>query len=119
VLRRKLKMPIKLLPCGCEIDEETGPITSCADCEKDWIVAPKGTNLLGSAECDSSISDALGLDQVRSTEYLLRTLADIADKLVDRCNYDGHGHEEIRYSIIGARNRADSLHKIHSKLVKK
>ena len=69
------------------------------------------------AELEENIKSALGLDEPRTTEDLLITLANAVDKiLLGRHNYDGHGHENIRYAVNDAIKRAEILLEIHLNL---
>jgi len=64
-----------------------------------------------------TVKNSLGLDELRTTEDLLRTLADAVDTiLLGQHNYDGHGHENIRYAVNDAIKRAEKLHEIHLSL---
>lgn len=42
----EITMPIKTLPCGCEVCGKTGPITSCVICEEDWSWPDRSDTLL-------------------------------------------------------------------------
>ena len=68
-------------------------------------------------ELEEKIENALGLDEPRTTEDLLRTLSDAVDTiLLGHHNYDGQGHENLRYAVNDATNRAKILHEIHLNL---
>lgn len=99
------------IPCTACLEAGDGTCVRCG--EKVVHVSHRTSDALGSAELAGSIACCLGLGKSRPTKYLLDTLADLADKLIDRCNYDDHGHEEMRYTINEARERSKELHEIH------
>lgn len=86
---------------------------SCANCHEDYSLRDGCDPTRYCDACAHTLLEqmehALGLDRPWPVQDVLIKLADAADLLLGRHNYDGHGWEEIGRARDEARRMADDL----------